>query len=146
MWRYDSSFVFEPFGVKILFDARKTRSDQVHHGRVALLMSGSSLKTLDVQTLYKLTKDLVNVFWMKGSRIDCCFDDYERIINPHEVKEWADQGHYTSYRGHESFQPRRRTGQLTGDTIAFGKRGKDGGGKYLCCYDKKLESKRFIKR
>lgn len=45
---------------------------------------------------------------------------------------------------HEPRQPRKRNGELKGDTLYFGGRGKNGGGKYLRIYNKTLESKGVV--
>ena len=74
------------------------------------------------------------------SRTDLCFDDYEKIICPQEVDEFADQGSYKGFRKHKPIIERQRTGELLGDSIYFGTRGKNGAGKYLRCYGKDLES------
>ena len=58
-----------------------------------------------------------------------------------EVAEFADQGSYKGFRKHRPIVERRHNGELMGETIYFGARGKDGAGKFLRCYGKDLESK-----
>lgn len=62
-------------------------------------------------------------------------------MRPQEVAEFADQGSYKGFRKHRPIIERRHSGELTGETIYFGARGKDGAGKFLRCYGKDLESK-----
>lgn len=140
-YRYDKQHVFHPFGVRLFFDSSYTRSESAHAGRALLVFSGSSLQSLDCDQLFKLFADLVDLYWMKATRLDLCFDDYKRIILPHEVAEVAKEGNVSGFRVFDTHQPQKINGGLEGDSVVFGRRGENGSGKYLRCYDKQLESK-----
>jgi DNA relaxase NicK len=76
------------------------------------------------------------------TRLDFYYDDLERLIEPYEISELAEKGHYTGFRGHGNqnrfkFQKDRLV--MTRDEVHFGGRGKYGSGAYIRIYDKALE-------
>jgi len=111
-----------------------------HGNRVLLQLCGESLSQFFPSDLHKFLFDLSCEFWFKASRIDLAFDDYEKIIRPEEVNEYANQGSYTGFRKHKFIGGSKRCGESTDEGIYFGSRGKNGGGKFLRCYAKDIES------
>ena len=137
---YQASAEWHPYGIKVMWDI--DASNRTRHGnRILLQIGGTGLGCFPVMSLHRFCKELCIKFFFKCSRTDLCFDDYEKIIRPGEVTEFADQGSYTGFRKHRPIIERRRNGELIGDSIYFGTRGKDGSGKFLRCYGKDLESK-----
>lgn len=141
LYRYDRHVVWHPFDIKMFFDSSTERCNDVHQGRCTIQMCATSLSCFDADQLFQLVGDLVKFFWFKSTRIDLCFDDYERIIVPHELVEVAKQGNFTGYRRFEHLAPQKINGEMEGDTLYFGRRGKNGSGRFLRCYDKALETK-----
>lgn len=136
---YQASAEWHPYGIKVMWDL--DMSNRMRHGnRILLQIGGTGLGCFPVMSLHRFCKELCIRFFFKCSRTDLCFDDYEKIIRPGEVAEFADQGSYTGFRKHRPIIERKRNGELIGDSIYFGTRGKDGSGKFLRCYGKDLES------
>lgn len=90
-----------------------------------------------------------------GSQVHLNIDDYRFTVTPYQMLQAVKQEgqtktspkgcvmskgvfHFGVYSYHESGSKRSKK---TGETISFGVRGKDGGGKHYCCYDKSVESK-----
>ncbi len=138
MMSYQASCEWHPFGIKMAWDLDRKNRER-HKNRILLVLTGSSLHCFPAVSLLRFLRDLSTKFWFKCSRIDLAFDDFEKIIRPLEVKEFADQGSYKGYRFHEPFEKRTRSGECLNEGVAFGSRG--GGGKYLRCYAKDIESK-----
>lgn len=137
---YQAAAEWHPFGIKVMWDL--DASNRIRHGnRILLQIGGTGLGCFPAVSLYRFCRNLCIKFFFKCTRADLCFDDYEKIIRPHEVVEFADQGSYKGFRKHRPIIERRRNGELLGETVYFGTRGKDGAGKFLRCYGKDLESK-----
>lgn len=134
---YQASAEWYPFNIKIAWDLDRSNRKR-HNGRFLLVLSGTSLQCFPPVSLYRFMRDLSLKFWFKCSRIDLCFDDYEKIIHPLEVKHFANMGLYKGFQKHTPFEERKRTGELTNEGLSFGVRG--GGGKYLRCYNKGLQT------
>ena len=139
MLGYQCSAEWHPFGIKVMWDAEKT-ARSFHANRICIQLTGSSLAGFPPSSLMRFMYDMSVKFWLKCSRIDLAFDDYEKIIRPTEVFEHAEQGSYKGFRKHHPVIERQRNGELLGEGIYFGTRGKNGGGKYLRCYGKDIES------
>lgn len=137
---YDRLASFDPFGCRVFFDSTEKRCKSLHRGRFAVQFSGGGLQQFTANGLWKLLGHLVNDFWFKGTRIDINYDDFTKRILPHQIAEMANEGGYTGYRVHQHLCSRSRSGKVLGDTLYFGKRGKNGSGKFLRIYDKFLES------
>lgn len=137
---YDQSFVFHPFEARILFDSPDNRSAVFHGGRAVLQLPAAALMALSSHTIRDLIADLVLDYSFKCTRIDICFDDFERIITPRELKPICDAENFAGFNVYEHKAPRRRGGIYEGDSLCFGRRGQNGSGKYLRFYDKELES------
>jgi DNA relaxase NicK len=140
-FRYDRQAVWHPYGIKLFFDSTSGRCRDVHQGRCAIQMPATALNCFDADSLFQLVKDLVRLFWFQSTRLDLCYDDYDRIICPHEVAAEARKGNFTGYRRFEHLAPQKLNGDLEGDTLYFGRRGKNGSGRFLRCYDKDLQTK-----
>jgi hypothetical protein len=136
---YQCSAEWHPYGIKVLWDTDRTARD-FHANRICIQLTGQSLAGFPPSSLMKFMYDMSVMFWLKCSRIDLSFDDFEKIVRPAEVTEYANQGSYKGFRKHRPVQEQRRNGELLGEGVYFGTRGKDGGGKYLRCYAKDIES------
>ena len=98
------------------------------------------LKTFSPTQLFEFMKTLHAVFEFSATRMDLCFDDFKKIMFPHQVVQEAEKGNFTGFKRWEPKQARRVSGEYLSDGIGFGLRGKNGSGRYLRCYDKTLES------
>ncbi|QBG46549.1 hypothetical protein EGM51_03740 [Verrucomicrobia bacterium S94] len=144
---YDHGFMgfqvsceWHPFGIKLAWDVDK-RNRMIHSNRIVVQLPGHALHCFLPVTLRRFLRDLSVKFWFKCSRIDLAFDDFEKIITPEEVNEYAEQGFYKGFRKHKYIGGTKRNGELTDSGVYFGTRGKDGGGKFLRFYRKDIESK-----
>jgi len=136
---YQAAAEWHPYGIKLMWDL--DMGNRMRHGnRILLQIGGTGLGCFPAPSLHQFCRDLCVKFSFKCSRTDLCFDDYEKIIRPQEVTEFANQGSYKGFRKHKPIIERQRSGELLGDSIYFGTRGKNGAGKYLRCYGKDLES------
>ena len=136
---YQAAAEWHPFGIKVMWDL--DLGNRMRHGnRVLLQIGGTGLGCFPAASLFQFCRDLCTKFYFKCSRTDLFFDDYEKIIRPDEVREFADQGSYKGFRKHRPIIERKRNGDLIGDSIYFGTRGNDGSDKFLRCYGKDLES------
>lgn len=139
MQGFQAACEWHPFGIKLMWDTdRKNREN--HANRILFQVTGQGLACFPPVSLWRFLRDLSIKFWFKCSRIDLAFDDYEKIIRPDEVNEFAKEGSYKGFRKHKYIGGNRRNGEQTDDGIYFGTRGKDGGGKFLRCYGKDIES------
>ena len=136
---YQCSAEWHPFGIKVMWDAERVARN-FHANRICIQLTGQSLAGFPPSSLMQFMHDMSVKFWLKCSRIDLAFDDFEKIIRPAEVAEYANQGSYKGFRKHRPVIEQRRDGELLGEGIYFGTRGKSGGGKYLRCYGKDIES------
>lgn len=103
---------------------------------------GKVVGQLDAHGQFKLLQDCL-ALGVKFTRLDVRFDDYERIVEPLEIDEFARQRPqqlicYRQYYG--VFPVDNVTGKLKGAAFYAGTRGRDGGGRQFCVYDKLLES------
>jgi DNA relaxase NicK len=130
---------YHPYGIKVMWDC-DDQARKRHGNRVLLQLCGESLSQFFPSDLSKFLFDLSCEFWFKASRIDLSFDDFEKIIRPEDVNEYANQGSYSGFRKHKFIGGSSRSGTATDEGIYFGSRGKNGGGKFLRCYAKDIES------
>ena len=138
---YDSFLNYHPFGCSVYFDSSEDRCKRLHGGRFAVRFSGSGLAMFTANGLYKLFYELIYNYWCTLTRVDLNYDDFSKRKMPYEIAEVANQGNYSGYKRHEHRCPRKRSGEILGDTLYFGRRGKLGSGRFLRIYDKNLESK-----
>ncbi len=138
-FRYSRHCVWHPYGISMYWDIDpETRS--LHRNRFMIQLGGESLKVFDADSLYRLVKDLHDFFEFSATRIDLCFDDYEKIMLPHQVAGVAEQSNFTGFKRWKPEQERRVSGEYLSDQVRFGSRGKNGSGRFLRCYNKNLES------
>ena len=78
---------------------------------------------------------------VKPTRIDLTVDVPSSMLTVGQVYE--DRAHVVGFRRCDRRAPERdvQTGELEGETVYFGRRGKDGSGKFVRFYDKGLESR-----
>lgn len=136
---YQCAAEYHPYGIKVMWDCDE-QARKRHGNRVLLQFCGESLSQFFPSDLHQFLFDLSVEFWFRASRIDLAFDDYEKIIRPEEVNEYANQGSYSGFRKHKFIGGSKRSGVATDEGIYFGSRGKNGGGKFLRCYAKDIES------
>lgn len=140
-YRYDSSVLFNPLSIQVFFDSTEDRSLQVHSGRAMVVIPGAACGSLQADFLMMLIHDLVFTFWMKATRLDVCWDDYKRTVPIETIEAALEAGQVSGYRSYEVRKPKRFNGPMEGHSVLLGKRGQNGGGKYMRVYDKSLESK-----
>ncbi|MFA5629786.1 MAG: replication initiation factor domain-containing protein [Dehalococcoidales bacterium] len=137
---YDRHCKWHPYGIAMYWDSDQEKRN-MHRNRVAVQLSGQSLGAFSANGLFRLMRDLNETFEFSTTRIDLCFNDFEKIKMPHDVAKIAEQSNFTGFKCWEPKQKRRVSGEFLNDGIYFGQRGKNGSGRYLRCYDKNLESK-----
>lgn len=142
--RYQATALWEAFGIKVCWDLDEDRRRE-HRNRIFLEVTGSGLRCFPAASLYQFFRDLSTKFYFKSTRLDLCFDDYEKTIGPEEVLEHAKNGSVVGYRVFEDDFKYNNKGELQGGTVYFGLRGKNGSGKFTKCYEKELESKGEVK-
>jgi hypothetical protein len=138
--------VFHPFGIKLAWDVDE-KNLQFHNYRAILQLCGEACGCFPAESLYQFCWDLCTKFAFSCTRCDLAFDDFQRIKTPEEVYRECCQGEdkkYAGLRRHRFICEERSNGEKTGETLYFGTRGKDGSGKFVRCYDKKLESQGAI--
>jgi hypothetical protein len=140
---FQAAAEWHPFNIKIMWDLDHANRRR-HKNRIVIQFGGTALACISATGLKQLCSDLCHILAFKCSRCDFCFDDFERIIEVQEVAEHANRGSYAGFRVHDPRLPRDVHGKLRSASCNFGGRGKNGGGKYLRCYDKFLESKGAI--
>jgi len=137
---FDCSAVWANHGIAVYFDSEKNLDKNLHKGRFVVQFQGEFFHQRTVLEVMSLFNDLREV-WFKASRIDICFDDFKKIRKPYQVAKDAFKGSYAGFRSYQHLFTKKKNGDLTSDTVYFGKRGKLGSGKFLRVYDKYLESK-----
>jgi len=144
-YRYDRKAEFVGIGATVFYDSTPTRSKRAHNGRALFVMIGSGLGQLTGEELFVFVRELVDKFWMKATRLDCCFDDFEKRITPETVyREHVRERQFTRFRKSGFRQELDSSGDVAGEMVTFGTRGKNGGGSYLRYYRKDLESEGVI--
>ena len=63
------------------------------------------------------------------------------MVSPGVVASAARSGQYTRFKKHSIIKKSRSSGDICGNTVYFGSRGKNGGGRFIRMYDKNLESR-----
>ena len=78
----------------------------------------------------------------KCTRVDAAIDVRRDLLTMERVHAAARADHVVGFRRYEPVQPVRdmRTGELAEDQARFGRRGRDGSGRFVRVYDKGLES------
>jgi len=137
---FDCSAVWKNHGIAVYFDSQRNLDKNLHKGRFVVQFQGEFFHQRTVSEVMELFKNLREC-WFKASRIDICFDDFKKIRKPYQVAKDAFKGCYAGFRSYQHIFTKKKNGDLTSDTVYFGKRGKTGSGKFLRVYDKSLESK-----
>lgn len=109
-------------------------------GEALLSIRGDAVDWLTPAQQLELVKWLASI-GARATRLDCAFDDYMRIVPLDVLRKNAHAGNFSGFGiidGHKPLNP--FTGEVKGDSVEFGVRGKDGSGKFLRVYDKALES------
>ena len=137
-WNYDRSFEFSD-GVTLNYDSDSDRCERIHSNRITIDVPGCALDRLsgsDLETFLVALRSMD----VKCTRLDIFYDDFSRRILPCEVHAVAKLGDYVRFRTVEHRESYKGT-QRTMDMVNFGRRGSNGSGSFLRCYDKRLESK-----
>ncbi len=124
-------------GVSLNYDVGDDRD--FHKGRITMDCPGSALDELSPEDL----QVLIEFCWRidgKCRRIDPYFDDYEKIISPHDLVGVIENHDYSGPRK-ARLLPEYESGVRVGDEVTFGVRGCRGSGQYVRFYDKSMESK-----
>jgi hypothetical protein len=113
-------------------------------GRKECLFSLSG-KCVDRLTLHDLLGLFENIRDMGGkfSRLDLAYDDFDGELRLEDVHAAAEAGNVIGYRRYNAQRPKTMSvdgGVLLGDSAEFGRRGKDGSGRFNRIYNKCLES------
>jgi DNA relaxase NicK len=104
-----------------------------------LSIPASVLDTISQESLLTLIKTLSSDFAFHYSRVDLKLDDYGKRITPSIAYETWKAGGISGFKTHH-WHSSGRYGQRSGDTLNLGRRGKNGGGKFLRIYDKGVQS------
>jgi hypothetical protein len=106
-----------------------------------LSMNGDSCDLIPPGDKLRFFQDLIKIGG-KCTRIDAAIDVPRCLLGMGQVHAAATSGHVVGFRRYVPTRPVRdmATGELEGDMATFGRRGKDGSGRYVRVYDKGLES------
>jgi hypothetical protein len=106
-----------------------------------LSMNGDSCDLVPVESKLQFFKSL-HALRAKCTRLDAACDVDRSLVGMDQVHAAADAGHVLGFRRYNCVRPVKNmnTGELEGDMATFGRRGKDGSGRYGRVYDKGLES------
>lgn len=108
-----------------------------------LSLNGDSLDFFPLPILFDFIK-AAHDLRAHCTRLDLAYDDFARRVSMDTIREAAEAGNVSRFRVHSDQRERKRGKGLTGDSLTFGKKGKDGSGLQVCIYDKALESKGTI--
>lgn len=76
----------------------------------------------------------------KCTRLDVRIDDYEKTVTIEEIAQAAKSGNFACFRSFRIIESGIMGNSRTGGTVEFGRRGKNGTGKFFRSYDKGVES------
>ena len=134
MWGYDSRLLWSN-GVFVA-------ADLDDDGRCAKYCSvdiqGGVLEEMTPARVLGLLHDLRDLS-IKPTRIDVSGDDYEWCTTPAEINAAGRAEKVVGFRS-RGFHDSGIVGEESGDTATFGKRGKNGSGRFYRFYDKNAES------
>lgn len=105
-------------------------------------LNGDAIDGVPLKWIRQLLKDVASL-GARASRVDIALDDYGGAIRLDDVEAAAARGDFTGFKLVDRRRPQeRRDGKMVdvGRGISFGRRGKNGGGRYVQFYDKGLES------
>jgi hypothetical protein len=106
-----------------------------------LALNGDSVDLIPPAQLLSFMRTAIEELGGWSTRCDLAFDDYTReLLTLERIHAAADRGDFCGFKVHHSQQEKLRTGELLGDAHYFGRRGKEGSGRQIVFYDKRLES------
>ena len=139
LFLYTSSIRFHGGLVRLLYDADGVDR---HAGKFGVEIPGGALASLSAEQRIELLRDLVG-WHMKATRLDVAIDlvgyDHE-VYLVEGVLGACERGELIGARRWRPIIERTAKGRLTGATVYLGKRGSEGSGRMVRCYDKGLES------
>ena len=97
---YQAAAEWHPIGIKVMWDLDEANRKR-HANRVVLQIGGSGLGGFPAASLLQFCQELCINLWFTATRCDLFFDDYEKIIRPEEVNEFANQRSYNGFRKHK---------------------------------------------
>ncbi len=80
----------------------------------------------------------------KCTRLDIAYDDFARRVPMDTIRQAAEAGNFNHFRVWSDQKETKRGKGITGDSLTFGRKGKEGSGLQVFIYDKALESKGTI--
>ena len=105
-------------------------------------LNGDSLDAVPLKWQRTLMRDLAGL-GLRASRVDIALDDFGGSLRLDDVEAAAAAGNFAGFRVVKTERPQRLEGGRMVDDgrgVSFGRRGKDGGGRFVQVYDKALES------
>lgn len=143
------------YAVNVMFDNSWETAEKLHNGKMLVQITGQGMARFDYDSLKGFGEILIERFGFSCTRIDTCFNDFERIAELKEIADWVGKKCISGFRKGLEIKGLDLSGNavpnegkvknsfgavIIGHTISFGSRGKNGSGKYLRIYDKNLES------
>jgi len=115
-------------------------------GRGLVQLSGGGCDLIQLVDICGLLNIMVcdDLFDMRVTRIDCCYDDVVRVVEPADVHEIAKAGDVVGYKKCRFIESTEIDSGVHGDTCYLGVRGRDGSGQFVRVYDKSVESDGYI--
>lgn len=132
---YQASFSIGDI-VKVCYDTDLDYCSRIHNDKFFIIFRGSFFDKLAFEKLlgFSFLVEKVTV-----TRFDIYLQDYNRLIEPHDLYHLAQNGQCKGFRSFR-FITSHANGEPTGDTLELGRRGSNGAGKFLRIYDKEKES------
>ena len=93
---YQAAAEWHPFGIKVMWDL-ETANRKRHADRIVLQIGGTGLGCFQPAALLQFCFELCCNYSFTATRCDLCFDDYEKIVRPEEVNEYANQRSYKGF-------------------------------------------------
>lgn len=125
-------------GVSLNYFADERQTFKQTAGLICLDVSGSACEQFTPADM-EFFIGCLDQLGFKPTRLDLYFDDYERLIEPYQLQGIIRKGDFGGFRVAGNVQ-KWKDGFMIHDEATFGRRGKEGSGKYLRVYDKALES------
>lgn len=111
--------------------------DSPRHGRYRVSIPGQPLQHVQSSELHKLGRYFLGNS-CRCTRLDWAIDDFDHILDLHEISQACERGDYSGAKSHRYFQRQKRGDYQIGRTIYFGSAQSD---KQIRIYDKNVESK-----
>lgn len=132
--KYDGSTIASARGTYVLW--RKPR-EAFGWGNVRLHLPGKALSQRSTLEIVGFIQIMVEQYGAKGSRIDICVDDHNRVASMEDWQSAAAAGNYSGVRSSREFKSRSLSTTEVGHTVYFGSPASN---KQLRVYDKTVES------